>query len=129
MDLESGRPALPGRHPDCRSRPRSPASVGGGAQPVPPGPREVEGLDEGSSEAPARYPSATLTGPCGRPPETRGEDLSGRNLKPCKAPRIRKALSKDVAQSPREFRKLKLITARQQSRRLHACAGQQKIVR
>ena len=33
--LESGRPALPGCDPDCRSLPRSPASVGGGAEAAP----------------------------------------------------------------------------------------------
>src|SRR5437016_13157012 len=53
MDLESCRRTFSGRHPDCRSIPCSPASVGGGTPAVSPRGSQTENLDEGPPEAPA----------------------------------------------------------------------------
>src|SRR5260370_36299697 len=53
MDRESSRRTLSGGHPDCRSLPCSPASVGGGAPTLSPGGSPTESLDEGPPEAPA----------------------------------------------------------------------------
>ena len=62
MDLESCRRTLSGRHPDCRSLPCSPASVGGGAPAVSPGGSPTESLDEGPPEAPAGQGENRKTG-------------------------------------------------------------------
>src|SRR5216110_69560 len=53
MDLESCRPALSGRHADCRSLPRPPASLGGGSSAVPQSRRKAKSLDEDPPEAPS----------------------------------------------------------------------------
>src|SRR5438270_12569910 len=51
MDLESGRPALPGRRADRRSLSRSPASLGSGAQAVSQRYGQPESLDQSPPEA------------------------------------------------------------------------------
>ena len=54
VDLESGRSALSQRRADCRSLPRSRASMGPGAQATPQRFGKPESLDENPPEAPAR---------------------------------------------------------------------------
>src|SRR5260370_12067322 len=62
MDMESSRRTLSGGHPDCRSLPCSPASVGGGAPTLSPGGSPTESLDEGPPEAPAGQGENRKTG-------------------------------------------------------------------
>src|SRR5437899_1466008 len=62
MDMESSRRTLPGGHPDRRSLPCSPASVGGGAPTLSPGGSPTESLDEGPPEAPAGQGENRKTG-------------------------------------------------------------------
>src|SRR6266853_4695340 len=62
MDMESSRRTLSGGHPDCRSLPCSPASVGGGAPTLSPGGSPTESLDEGSPEARAGQGENRKTG-------------------------------------------------------------------
>src|SRR5260370_7366888 len=62
MDMESSRRTLSGGHPDCRSLPCSPASVGGGAPTLSPGGSPTESLDEAPPEAPAGQGENRKTG-------------------------------------------------------------------
>src|SRR5580693_2428866 len=62
MDMESSRRTLFGGHPDCRSLPCSPASVGGGAPTLSPAGSPTESLDEGPPEAPAGQRENRKTG-------------------------------------------------------------------